>query len=449
MEHTRSLDIAVIGNCRIAALVDATAGVVWMCWPRPDADPVFCALLEPRPAGADRGALQVRVRDPVRFSQQYLRNTAVLETIIGDSDDGEVAVTDFCPRFRTYGRMFRPPTLIRRVEPRQGRPIVAISLRPACDYGARDPAVVVGSDHLRFCGNGSPLRVTTDGSLSHLQEGQEFVLDRTVSLVLGADEAVPQQPGLLAAEWLAATVDYWRDWVRTLALPRDWQQAVIRAAITLKLCTYEDTGAVLAALTTSIPESPAAGRTWGRTLAHLAEGFAPLCLPAAGTHGLEIQHVDGRIEHPIEPPRQWPKVRVAVEAMALADPSLQIENKGNAIAVHYRATAHRAAELRRRMCELAQRLGPDYHVQEGLYLLELKPAAVNKGTALRTFMSSQPFAGRVPVAAGDDLSDLHAFRQAELLGGFGIAVGDRVEAAWRLPDPAAFRAWLVQIARAA
>lgn len=187
----------------------------------------------------------------------------------------------------------------------------------------------------------------------------------------------------------------------------------------------------------------------GRTLAHLAEGFAPLCLPAAGTHGLEIQHVDGRIEHPIEPPRQWPKVRVAVEAMALADPSLQIENKGNAIAVHYRATAHRAAELRRRMCELAQRLGPDYHVQEGLYLLELKPAAVNKGTALRTFMASQPFAGRVPVAAGDDLSDLHAFRQAELLGGFGIAVGDRVEAAWRLPDPAAFRAWLVQIARAA
>lgn len=273
MEHTRSLDIAVIGNCRIAALVDAIAGVVWMCWPRPDADPVFCALLEPRPAGADRGALQVRVRDPVRFSQQYLRNTAVLETIISDSDGGEVAVTDFCPRFRTYGRMFRPPTLIRRVEPRQGRPIVTISLRPACDYGARDPAVVVGSDHLRFCGNGSPLRVTTDGSLSHLQEGQEFVLDRTVSLVLGADEAVPQQPGLLAAEWLAATVDYWRDWVRTLALPRDWQQAVIRAAITLKLCTYEDTGAVLAALTTSIPESPAAGRTWDYRYCWLRDAF--------------------------------------------------------------------------------------------------------------------------------------------------------------------------------
>ncbi len=116
-------------------------------------------------------------------------------------------------------------------------------------------------------------RVTTDASLAVLQDERPFVLDRPITLLLGPDEAIDKQVDLLAREWLGATREYWCDWVRTLALPFDWQEAVIRAAITLKLCTYEDTGAVLAALTTSIPESADSARTWDYRYCWLRDAF--------------------------------------------------------------------------------------------------------------------------------------------------------------------------------
>jgi GH15 family glucan-1,4-alpha-glucosidase len=89
-----------------------------------------------------------------------------------------------------------------------------------------------------------------------------IVIDQPIALLLGPDETVEEAPLLHARALLDATHVYWQDWVRGLSIPADWQDAVIRAAITLKLCTYEDTGAVVAALTTSIPEHADSGRNW-------------------------------------------------------------------------------------------------------------------------------------------------------------------------------------------
>jgi GH15 family glucan-1,4-alpha-glucosidase len=268
-----SLDLAVVGNCEVSALVDRQARIVWMCLPRPDGDPVFSALLTRAGGGAARGIFAIELVDLKDCEQQYLRNTAILQTVLRDARGNAVRVTDFCPRFRARGRMFRPMMLVRLVERISGRPLLRVRLRPTADYGARGADGVRGSHHLRFAASGIEYRLTTDASVSALLEDRPVIIEDALAFILGPDDAVEEAPCALARSFLEETRGYWQDWVRTLAVPFDWQDEVIRAAITLKLCTYEDTGAVLAALTTSIPESPHSGRNWDYRYCWLRDAY--------------------------------------------------------------------------------------------------------------------------------------------------------------------------------
>ncbi|MGO9024081.1 MAG: glycoside hydrolase family 15 protein [Beijerinckiaceae bacterium] len=266
-----NLDLAVIGNCAIASLIDRNARHVWFCFPRLDADPVFCALVDGE--APSRGFMDVVVRDTVATIQTYVSNTAVLETDVTDRQGGRVRISDFAPRFQRYGRQFRPPLLVRRIEPLSGRPRVAVRIRPVFDYGATRPVVSVGSNHLRYVGPNAALRVTADMAIAYILEEAEFVLDRPVNLFIGSDESIPENPDTLATSFLAGTIGYWRRWVRGLSLPFEWQKEVIRSAITLKLCSCEDTGAIVAALTTSIPEAPHSARNWDYRYCWLRDAF--------------------------------------------------------------------------------------------------------------------------------------------------------------------------------
>ena len=265
-----TLDLGVIGNCAIASLIDRNGRHVWHGLGRLDGDPVFNALLGGNaPTG---GFMEAAVSGGKPGRQRYLPNTAVLETII-EGSGGTMRIVDFAPRFRRFGRMFRPPMLVRRIEPVAGRPRVTIRLRPTFNYGAQKPQVTSGSNHVRFFSEASVLRLTTDASISYVLYETEFSLDRPLTFLVGADESVPDSPDSVARTFLAETEDYWHSWVRDLHIPFDWQAAVIRAAITLKLCSYEDTGAVLAALTTSIPEAAGTPRNWDYRFSWLRDAF--------------------------------------------------------------------------------------------------------------------------------------------------------------------------------
>jgi len=109
--------------------------------------------------------------------------------------------------------------------------------------------------------------------VSYLAEEVEFSLDRPINLIISGDETIAEAPHMLVNEFLDQTVVYWREWVRDLAVPFDYQEAVIRAAITLKLCTFEDTGAIVAALTTSIPEAANSGRNWDYRYCWLRDSY--------------------------------------------------------------------------------------------------------------------------------------------------------------------------------
>ncbi len=270
-----SLDLAVIGNCMIAALIDRQARIVWSCFPRFDADPVFCHLLagDAEQAEATGGDFSIELVGGVSCTQSYIENTAVLVSVLEDAKGGAVEITDFAPRFKHYDRTFRPPQIVRRVRPIKGRPRIRVRLRPRFDWGARVPELTRGSNHLRFVGPRQTLRVTTDASVSYLVEETPFALDRPVSFFFGSDEPLRSETDATAREFLEDTIAFWQDWVRSLSIPFDWQEAVIRAAITLKLCNYEETGAIVAALTTSIPEAPGTARNWDYRFCWLRDAY--------------------------------------------------------------------------------------------------------------------------------------------------------------------------------
>ncbi|HEY2395381.1 MAG TPA: glycoside hydrolase family 15 protein [Rudaea sp.] len=258
---TPDLNLGIVGNGSINALIDSRGRIVWCCLPVFDGDPAFCALLSPKLFGA-AGFFDVVLDGETTHSQRYLGNDAVLVTQIGARDGGAIEIVDFAPRYRRYGRIFHPMSLVRTIRPLAGTPRITLRLRPLTDYGAATPERTFGSNHLRFLLSDIVLRATTDMPLPMLRDELPFLLDREIHILLGPDETLADAPSRVAREALEATLDYWHEWVRFLSIPAEWQEAVIRAAITLKLCQYEGTGAIIAAATTSIPEAPDTARNW-------------------------------------------------------------------------------------------------------------------------------------------------------------------------------------------
>ena len=269
----RTLDLALIGNGRIGALVAADATIAWSCFPRFDGDPVFCALLDTAPPASARGLWSIELVDGIATEQAYAENTAVLVTRLTDRAGGVLEITDCVPRFQVHGRLHQPTTIVRRLRRVAGSPRVVVRLRPAFAWGRTVAAVTTGSHHVRYVGPDFALRLTTDASLTALLEERPFFVDDTATLLLGADEPMEESLAELGRHFVEATLAYWRDWVRTLAVPYEWQPAVIRAAITLKLNAFDDTGAIVAAMTTSVPEAADSGRNWDYRYCWLRDGY--------------------------------------------------------------------------------------------------------------------------------------------------------------------------------
>ncbi|MHC1478915.1 glycoside hydrolase family 15 protein [Frateuria aurantia] len=282
----QSLDLGVIGNGSIAVLINAVGDIVWGCLPRFDADASFCALLSPQ---LDGGYWRIELEDLVRSEQEYLPNTAILCTRLYDRHGNGVEITDFAPRFHQHDRLYCPVQLIRQLRPIGDRPRVRVRLRPLCDYGARVPERTLGSNHIRLQLGEQPMRLTCDVPVQLIDRELPFALDRCAHLVLGPDETLTTSPARYSSLALEGTCNYWRQWVRHLHIPYEWQDVVIRAAITLKLCQYQPTGAIVAALTTSIPEAPDTHRNWDYRYCWLRDAtFTVRALNRLGaTHSME------------------------------------------------------------------------------------------------------------------------------------------------------------------
>jgi len=263
-------DLGLVGNCQFSALVSREGEVVWCCLPRFDSEPVFSSLLDE----THGGRLRVGPAGGERGEQRYLENTNVLETRFS-TPSGAFRVLDFAPRFVQHDRIFRPTQLFRTLEPLEGTPLVRVACAPRLGWSKAAPASLLGSNHVRFEGFSAPLRLTTDIPLSYLG-GQAFALTgrRHLALTFGAPVEEPLAP--LAERFLAETLRYWQRFVKHCEIPPLYQAEVIRSALALKLHCFEDTGAIVAALTTSIPEAPGSGRTWDYRYCWLRDAYYAL-----------------------------------------------------------------------------------------------------------------------------------------------------------------------------
>ncbi len=183
----------------------------------------------------------------------------------------------------------------------------------------------------------------------------------------------------------------------------------------------------------------------GRPIAQVDRLFGPGRLPVAGVHGLERRDLAGRV-HRAGVPQALRSAAARLAAVLGGDPGVGLEDKGAALAIHFRAAPGLEDAVRRMASEMLAELGPDYRLLEGARVIELMPRFAHKGTAVRAFMAEAPFRGRRPVFVGDDVTDLDGFRAARELGGYGIAVGARVTAEYHLPDVGAVRGWLSAVA---
>lgn len=255
-KHT--YDFGVIGNCAFLALVNKDTNINWLCWPHFDSTFVFGGLLDDEKGGE----FSIKpCSESFRSEQYYIENTNVLCTEI-EYDEGKYRVTDFAPRFVQYDRYFKPLMLVRKIEPLSGTPRIKVTCNPVGEYGNFTPSMNKASNHLKFLGLESEIRLTTNVSLTYMLEDQPFVLNDTRYLVLtyGAPLEAPVQS--TSETFLQNTVHYWQDWVKNMSISDFYQQQVIRSALVLKIHQFEDTGGIIASTTTSLPEAPGSGRNW-------------------------------------------------------------------------------------------------------------------------------------------------------------------------------------------
>jgi GH15 family glucan-1,4-alpha-glucosidase len=260
----------LIGNCQLSALVSASGSIDWLCLPRPDSPPVFGSLLD-----SEGGLFSIKHGNdaPSSEKQYYRENTNILVTEISDEKGNQFQITDFCPRFEQYGRLFRPLCLIRMVTPLKGTPEIRVKISPIDGWTKQRVQPIQQSNHLRYEIRGEALRLLTNVPLTYILESSSFRLTAPAYFILSWGFAIEDDIKTVAEEFLLKTDDYWQSWVKHCSIPVLYQKEVIRSALALKLHCYEDTGAILAALTTSLPEEPCSVRNWDYRFCWLRDSY--------------------------------------------------------------------------------------------------------------------------------------------------------------------------------
>lgn len=251
-------NMGIVGNCSYMAYIDTLGFVRWMCLPRFDSYPLFGNLLSTEKTG---GVFQIVPPDSRPLRQYYKENTNILCTEIA-VPGGEIRITDFAPRFAEHGRRFKPNMLFRKIEKISGTPKIQVRCLPMNPENGTPIEIVQGSNHLRYLGMQATTRLTTNLPLSSILESDEIILPETSWLILSYGPPLEAPLEETGERFLNETSRYWHQWIKSTSIHGIFQEQVIRSALVLKLHQFEDTGAIIASGTTSLPESPGSGRNW-------------------------------------------------------------------------------------------------------------------------------------------------------------------------------------------
>ncbi|HEU5051288.1 MAG TPA: glycoside hydrolase family 15 protein [Gemmatimonadales bacterium] len=283
---TPPLDHAVYGNGRLLALVSPTSAIEWLCLPRFDSPSVFARLLDREKGGTFR---VLHTSGELAGELAYLPNTNVVRSVFSASD-GSWEVIDFAPRIPAGLGVTVPIEIMRIVRPLEGQPQLIVDFDPRPDYGRVQPQIRELTLGLEISGTAVPLQLMTNLPTPYITARRPFVLAHPLYFVLsyGPRRSPPTYASVLHD--FERTVSGWRAWARSCALPSFASETVLRSALCLKLHAYHDTGAIIAATTTSIPEAMGTPRTWDyrfcwlRDSAFTVEALRRLSQVAEGEH---------------------------------------------------------------------------------------------------------------------------------------------------------------------
>ena len=280
------LDHGAIGNGQVLALVAPTTDIEWLCLPRFDSPSIFASLLDRERGG--RFGFEPLGSNPT-FAMHYIANTNVLGTKVTASD-GVFDVLDFAPRLPQGLGVESPVEIVRLLIPRSGTPHLRVRFDPRPDYARAEPQITEGPHGLEVRGGSATVHLRSNTPAPYLTNDLAIRLDQPRFFALSYDRPSAIDSAATAQFALDQTIVGWRAWAKTCALPSFAETAVLRSALCLKLHVFEETGAIIAATTTSIPEALGTERTWDyrycwlrdaafvvealRRLSHLAEGEA-------------------------------------------------------------------------------------------------------------------------------------------------------------------------------
>jgi GH15 family glucan-1,4-alpha-glucosidase len=274
-----------IGNGRVIALIGPDTNIDWLCMPRFDSPSVFARLLDQQRGGT----WAFKPVEDWHAVTGYVRNTNVLRTEI-ETRDGRLELYDFAPRLMQGLRLDAPVEICRLIRPISGTPRLGIHFDPRPDYGRSNIEITASAYGVEVVGGPTRLFLSTNVPPPFVQDGSTIRIDRPTFFCLSSGKPPDIKSATDAEAALDHTIRGWRAWAKTTHLPSFAPESVLRSALCLKLHAFSDTGAIIAAATTSLPEALNSGRTWDyrfcwlrdaafvvealRRLSHLGEGEA-------------------------------------------------------------------------------------------------------------------------------------------------------------------------------
>lgn len=256
-----NLDYGIIGNCRSAALVSRTGSIDWCCLPEFDSSSVFAKLLDPEIGGS----FEILTDPTYTTSQRYLENTSILVTTFSNGND-RFEINDFMPRYKKEsGGQHSPPEIIRFIRCLSGQPSIRVKYDPKLEYALDKTDSYVKSDFIISLTNTKKfdsLFLYSNLDKEKVKKGEEIAINGDCYFVLGYNEKIFTPTLKQVILEFERTKVYWLNWSDRTATYRQYNDQIARSAITLKLLTYEKSGAVLAAATTSLPETIGEVRNW-------------------------------------------------------------------------------------------------------------------------------------------------------------------------------------------
>jgi alpha,alpha-trehalase len=254
------LNYGIIGNCKTCALISKEGAIEWMCYPKFDSSSIFAKILDDK----NGGSFEIIPDRKSTYSQKYIENTNILETTV-KNDKYSFKIIDFFPRYKKIlpknkTKMFKINKLIRIIEPIKGKPLVKIIFNPKLEYAKVNTIIEETEEFIKIRSENEKIFLSSNIEYNKIISQETIELNQRKYFVLGKEKQ--DYNVKICLNLFSSTKKYWDKWVDTLILPQKNKEQIIRSALTLKLLTYSETGSIIAASTTSIPEELNSERTW-------------------------------------------------------------------------------------------------------------------------------------------------------------------------------------------